>query len=104
MTRFYSVFVTCKNRAESRRIANIVLEKRLAACANIFAVESIFRWGGSKQRASESAMLLKTRVGLVKPLMAEIRKAHSYKVPCIVAFPIERGNPDFLRWVSAETR
>ncbi len=104
MTVFLWFYVTCRDRAEAGHIAELVVKKRLAACANWFPVRSVYWWGGKMERASEVALVLKTTAGKVKPLMAAIKKAHSYKVPCIEALPILEGNPDYLKWIRDETR
>ena len=104
MTAFRWVYVTCKDRAEAENIANLVVKKRLAACANWFPVRSIYWWEGRLERAKEVAVVLKTTAARVKPLILAVRKAHSYKVPCIVALPILEGNAEYLRWRRKETQ
>jgi len=104
VTAFRWVYVTCKNRSEAERIATLAVKKRLAACANWFPVRSIYWWEGRLERAGETALVLKTTAARVKPLILAIRRAHSYKVPCIEALPILEGNPDYLKWISKETR
>ncbi len=104
MTVFRWVYVTCRDRAEAGKIAELVVKKRLAACANWFPVRSVYWWDEKLERASEVALVLKTTAGHVKPLVAAIKKAHSYKVPCIEALPILEGNPDYLRWIRDEVR
>jgi periplasmic divalent cation tolerance protein len=104
MTAFRWVYVTCKDRAEARKIALLVVKKRLAACANWFPVRSVYWWEGKMESASEAALVLKTTSARVKPLIAAIRGAHSYKVACIEALPILEGNADYLRWIRKETR
>jgi periplasmic divalent cation tolerance protein len=104
MTAFRWVYVTCKDRAEAKKIALLVVKKRLAACANWFPVRSVYWWHGKMERAAEVALVLKTTAGKAKPLMAAIKAAHSYKVPCIEALPILEGNADYLRWIREETK
>ncbi len=104
MYRFYWVHVTCHDRAEARKIAVLVLKKRLAACANMFPVHSMYWWHGKMETATEVALVLKTRAGCLKRLIAMIKKVHSYEVPCIEALPIAAGHPAYLKWISDETR
>ncbi|MBM4248982.1 MAG: divalent-cation tolerance protein CutA [Euryarchaeota archaeon] len=103
MTAFRWIYITCKDRAEARRIALQVLKKRLAACANWFPVRSLYWWEGNLERSSEVALVLKTTSRRVRPLIAAIKKAHSYKVPCVEALPILEGNRDYLEWVRDES-
>lgn len=96
--------MTCRDKVEAKRIATLAVKKRLAACANWFPVRSVYWWEGKMERAIETALVLKTTAGKVGALMAAIKKAHSYKVPCIEALPVLDGNPDYLKWIRDETR
>ncbi len=97
------IYVTAPNFAEAERIAETVVTEQLAACANIFdGVTSIFHWEGNLCRESEAVLILKTTEEQVEELTARIQELHSYDCPCIVALPIESGNPAFLEWVSRE--
>jgi periplasmic divalent cation tolerance protein len=104
MPSFRWVWMTCKNEAEARRLARLVLEKRLAACANIFPVYSLFWWGGAVRSSNEVAVVLKTRESLEKRLISELEKAHSYDVPCIDSLPISGMNRSCASWLASQTR
>jgi len=104
MPSFRWVYVTCKSEAEARQLARLALEKRLAACANIFPVHSLFWWGGSIRASNEVAVVLKTRASLEKRLIAELEKAHSYDVPCIDSIPILTMNRSCAAWLASQTR
>ena len=98
------VYLTCKNEAEARRLARLALEKRLAACANIFPVSSLFWWGGAVRGSREAAVIFKTRASLEKRLVSELERAHSYDVPCIDSLPVLGMNGSCARWLAAQTR
>jgi periplasmic divalent cation tolerance protein len=104
MTAFRWVYVTCNDPSEAEKIGTEMVKKRLAACANWFPVRSVYWWEGRMEKAAETALVLKTTAGRTKALIAAIKKAHSYKVPCIEALPILEGNADYLRWIREETR
>lgn len=98
------VYVTAPDRTVAARLARHAVDTRLAACANLVPrIESVYRWKGRVETATESALILKTRMALVPRLIAAIRKIHPYECPCIVTLPIAGGDPDFLRWIEAET-
>ena len=103
MPNFRWVYMTCKNEAEARRLARLALEKRLAACANIFPVSSLFWWNGAIQSSKETAVILKTRASLVRALVLELEKAHSYDVPCIDSIPFA-ANRSCAAWLASQTR
>ena len=98
------VYVTAGNAAEAEKIASVIVEERLAACANILGqITSIFRWEGQLQNESEVALILKSQPRLIENLTARVIELHSYDCPCVVALPITGGNPNFLRWIFEET-
>ncbi len=98
------VYVTAPSLAEAESLARLAVEGRLAACANILpAMRSLYWWQGRLEGADEAVLLLKTTEALVPALTKALTEAHSYDCPCVVALPIASGNPDFLRWIEAET-
>lgn len=99
-----TVFVTASSTEEARSIARGVLEKRLAACANILSgVESHYWWDGALQTEKEVMIIMKTVSGLFNELEAEVRRLHSYDVPEIIALPVSEGSPPYLGWIEEET-
>lgn len=98
------IYVTTAHRNEAENIAETVVTKHLAACANLFdGVISIFQWDGQLHREKEAVLILKTTEEKVEALTAKIRELHSYECPCILILPIEGGNPAFLEWVAHST-
>lgn len=100
---YCSVYVTASNADEASRIGRTLVEEKLVACANILPIKSIYRWQGNIEEAGEVAMFLKTRCELADRVIERVKALHSYEVPCIVALPIEKGNPDYLRWIQEST-
>ncbi len=99
------VYITASNMVEAEIIGSMLVEKRLAACVNIFEkMTSIYRWEGKVHKEHETVIIAKTRTGLIDELTAEVRELHSYIVPCIVSMPVTGGNPDFLSWIENETK
>jgi periplasmic divalent cation tolerance protein len=89
---------------EAKKIGRVLVEKRLAACANVLSpIASLFWWEGEVQEAQEAAFIAKTTELNVPELIAVVKKHHSYDCPCIVTLDIETGNPDFLKWINDET-
>jgi len=94
------IYITTKNVKEARKISNMLLRKKLVACANIIPrVESGFWWNGKIERCSESAIICKTKGRHVKNVIDVVKKEHGYDVPDIVEIPIKSGNKDFLKWI-----
>ncbi len=98
--RYRIVLVTCGSLAEARRIARSVVEKKLAACANILSgVESLYRWKGKVERAREVLMVMKTTVMGLRELEREVKRLHSYDVPEFIALRIAEGSAEYLSWL-----
>ena len=98
-----AVYVACADLDEARRIGRKLVEERLAACVNIRAHETIYRWEGAVEQGPEAGMLAKTTAAAYPALQARVRALHSYTLPCIVAWPFTAGLPAYLDWVAAET-
>lgn len=97
-----SVYVLFANAEEAERIGRTVVEERLAACINILgSVRSIYRWQGSIETADEVAAILKTSQAEADALIMRIAGLHSYEVPCIVAWPIDKLLTSYADWVDA---
>jgi len=92
------------DRAAAERLADALIEKRVAACVNILApCRSVYRWKGALQRDEEHPMLIKTPADRYPALEAAIRAGHPYELPEIIAVSVERGLPAYLDWIAAET-
>ena len=99
------VLTNLPDRAAAERLADALIEKRVAACINILApCRSVYRWKGAVQHDEEYPVLIKTTAERYLALEAAIRAAHPYELPEIIAVPIERGLPAYLAWVAAETK
>ncbi len=98
------VLTNVPERAAAERLADLLVEKKLAACVNILApCRSVYRWQGAVQRDEEHPMLIKTTSERYAALEQALRAGHPYELPEIIAVPIERGLPAYLAWVAAET-
>lgn len=105
MTDALLVFTTLPNADKATEIARVLVEEKLAACANILpAVRSIYRWEGKLMDENEVLVLLKTRADTVERLKARILELHPYEVPEVLAVPVESGYPAYLDWIGAQTR
>jgi periplasmic divalent cation tolerance protein len=98
------LYITAKDAGEARKIGTALVKERLAACANIVdKIESVYRWKGKLEHGAEALLTAKTKESLAEKAIGRARELHSYECPCIVAFPIVKGNPAFLKWISHET-
>ncbi|OGS21287.1 MAG: hypothetical protein A2252_08465 [Elusimicrobia bacterium RIFOXYA2_FULL_39_19] len=103
--RYLVVFITCSNTKEADKIAQTLLKLKLTACANLIPeIKSVYWWQGKIENSSETMMILKTKTSLLSKLIKEVKKLHSYSVPEIIALPITKGNPDYLKWINESVR
>ena len=95
-----SVYAVFANAEEAERIGRTVIEERLAACINILpAVRSIYRWQGAIEGAEEVAAVFKTSNAKADALITRIAGLHSYDVPCIASWPIDKILGSYADWV-----
>jgi periplasmic divalent cation tolerance protein len=100
----YWVYVTTATADEARAIGKALVAERLAACVNILdPMQSFYWWEGKIEEGRETVLIAKTRQARLEDVIARVKALHSYSVPCVVALPIEAGNPDYLRWILGET-
>jgi periplasmic divalent cation tolerance protein len=98
------VLTSAPDRAVARKIADMLVERRLAACVNILAeCTSVYRWKGVVESAGEVPLLIKTRADIYDDVEAAIRELHPYELPEIIALPVAQGSADYLDWVNAQT-
>jgi len=98
-----SVYITCKDKKEAKKIAKKLLEKRLAGCCNIFPIESLYRWKGKIVSDKEQILIAKTIKKNLKILKVEVKRLHSYDVPCILSFK-EEANKEYSDWIKKELK
>ena len=91
-------YITCKDRNEAKKISSQLLKKKLIACANIFPVESMYRWEGKIVNENESAIFAKISANRFDEVVKETEKLHSYKVPCIMKID-GKINPKYGKWL-----
>lgn len=99
------VLTNLPDRAAAEKLADALIEKRLAACVNILApCRSVYRWKDAVQHDEEHPVLVKTTAARYAALEQAIRVIHPYELPEIIAVPVEHGLPEYLGWVAAETK
>ena len=100
MTDAIVILCTCSSQDEAVRIAEALVDARLAACVNILPqIQSTYRWEGKIERANEVLLLIKTTQDRFPSLQQRIAEQHSYEVPEIIALPIMDGSDKYLGWL-----
>lgn len=99
------IYVTVADISEGEKIGTLLIERRLAACINIFPeMKSIYRWNGEIEQSKEAVLIIKTRKSLASKATKLIKETHSYNVPCIAVLPVKKINAPFLEFILTETK
>ncbi|KAK8967481.1 hypothetical protein KSP40_PGU015086 [Platanthera guangdongensis] len=99
------VYVTVPNREAGKKLAESIINEKLAACVNIVpGIQSVYWWEGKVQSDSEELLIIKTRESLLNPLTEHVKANHEYDVPEVIALPINGGNDKYLEWIKNSTR
>jgi len=105
MSEFVFLYSTFPDEASAKRVAEALVNAKLAACVNISApMTSVYEWNGKLETGAEVAAFIKTRRVLVDDAIAMARPLHPYSVPCFLVMPIEGGNADYLAWARDQTK
>jgi periplasmic divalent cation tolerance protein len=102
--KLIAVYTTVATLQDARRIAQALVERRLAACAQISEIESFYDWRGAVHHEPERRVLFKTTADRYAAVESAIRELHPYELPAIHAVPIERASREYAAWVEAGSR
>ena len=102
-TPFALVMTTCGGKANAELIATLLVEKRLAACVQMFPIASVYRWENALQKAEEWMLLGKIRAADYADVEAAIAAVHPYSTPEIIEIGIEKGAQAYLNWIASVT-
>ena len=97
-------FCTCPDVDSAARLAEALVEERLAACVNVMpGLRSVYRWQGAVERSDEVLLLIKTTRSRLPALSARVLELHSHELPEVVAVEVVGGLPAYLDWVTEQT-
>ncbi|MFW9823406.1 MAG: divalent-cation tolerance protein CutA [Candidatus Thorarchaeota archaeon] len=97
---FYLFIVTVPNIEEGKRIAQNLVETKLAACVNIIKnVSSIYRWKDGIQEDDEHLLIIKTTEQNCESIIQRINTIHSYDIPECIGLKIEKASQKYLNWI-----
>ncbi|MGO9776234.1 MAG: divalent-cation tolerance protein CutA [Terracidiphilus sp.] len=99
------VLTTTANSEEAARLGRTLVEEQLAACATLIpAVQSIYRWKGEVESATETLLLLKTGPKQLAALEARLHELHSYEIPEFLVLKVDAASQLYLDWLQANLR
>ncbi len=101
MSGFIEAFVTIDNKNKALKIADELLNSKLAACVQIGGpVKSLYWWKGKKENSIEWTLTIKTRIEFLDRIEKSVKKMHPYEVPEIISRDIAGGSGDYLEWIN----
>lgn len=89
---------------DARRIGTVAVERGLAACVHIDAIESLYRWQGQLQHDTEQRLTFKTTEAAAPALRALILEMHPYDLPALYTLDVSEASPAYADWVAQETQ
>jgi len=90
---------------DAEQLGRTLVEERLVACVNVLpAMQSIYRWQGAVEQASERQLIMKTAGDRLEALKARLAALHPYEVPELLVLPIADGGASYLEWLREATR
>ena len=100
MTNKRIVLSTAGSEEEARKLAQALVERRLAACVNVVGpIQSVYRWKGAVESAPEHLLVIKTTAAAFPRVRDAIRELHSYELPECVMLSVDAGSEDYLKWI-----
>jgi periplasmic divalent cation tolerance protein len=97
-----SVYITCKDEEEAEKIAKHLLDEKLIVCANMFPIKSLYWWKGKIEKEAEFAIIAKTKKEKFDKIKEQVKKVHSYEIPCIESWDIDDAHEPYLKWLEEE--
>tara|TARA_B100001250_G_C19341971_1_gene589469 strand:- start:320 stop:634 length:315 start_codon:yes stop_codon:yes gene_type:complete len=102
---FNFFYITTRNHLEAKKIMKSLLKRKLVACINIYKnIDSYFLWKNKLTSSKEVVLMGKTVQKNQNKIIQDVKKNHSYDVPCIVFSKISSGNKDFLNWIKKSSK
>jgi periplasmic divalent cation tolerance protein len=97
--KLLAVYTTVAGIDAARRMARALVERKLAACAQIGEIESFYAWQGTIANEREFRILFKTTEARYAAVEAAIRELHDYELPAIHAVALEHVHAPYGRWI-----
>ncbi len=93
------VITTIDSLESAKKMAREIIKNKLAACVNIFPVNSIYYWENKVIEDNEVMLFIKTSEERAIKLRNWLLDNHPYKVPEILIMNAE-SNADYYDWLT----
>lgn len=98
------VQTTCASKKEAKKIANILIEEKLAACVQLSKITSLYSWENKRCVDKEMLLSIKTKKENFKKIQRKIKENHSYDLPEIIEIQITNASKEYLQFIEGNTQ
>jgi periplasmic divalent cation tolerance protein len=103
MESMYLIITTVPTQGDAKKLADLAIEKSMAACVQIQAeCMSTYRWQGQIEAATEYPVHFKTNEANKQVLMNLLKQNHPYDVPEIISIKLEDVETDYANWLNMQ--
>ena len=103
-TGYCVIITTCANPDDANKLITPLLDSKLAACIQVYSINSFYTWNGETKNDHEQILLIKAKASLYPAIEDTIRKNHTYEIPEIIQLPITTGSQAYLKWIEEVSR
>lgn len=100
MTGFCMIITTTGTKDLAKQIANELVVSGLSNCAQISAIESMYKWDGRVYDEPEFRLNIKAAKTNEKAVIAKIKEMHTYDLPQIISFDVTGGDAKYFEWLA----
>ena len=86
------------NKKAAKKIAKLLLKKKLAACVTLKDIYSIYEWKGKVEEVNEVEITIKSKLELKNDLIVFLQKMTSYDVSQII-YKKFNSEQKYIKWV-----
>lgn len=102
---FVVISCTVSSKQDADKISHALVKKKLAACVQtIEGITSTYFWKKKFCVDKEFLLIIKTRMKRMNDVIKELKRLHTYEIPEIIATPIIKGLPDYINWLTENTK
>ncbi|MCM2325538.1 MAG: divalent-cation tolerance protein CutA [Candidatus Woesearchaeota archaeon] len=98
------IYITTRNSGEAKKISSHLLTKKIVACVNIFPIESMYWLNAEIQEDIEFVIIAKTADDKFDEVEAEVLKLHTYQIPAIFSWKIDKVSKKYGEWIKKEIK
>ncbi len=97
------ILVSFENKEDAEKVANALVNKKLAACVSLFPTTNFYYWKGKKVKSSEIESIIKTKDDKFDAVKSEIEKLVSYEIPQIISVKVDKASQSYIKWLEEGT-